>query len=76
MFLILRLQIWLDSAGNQPAKKKKTQQFLRDYTDIGGGNSYKQIIFDYKKHKTENMFINHLYYRLQRIRLEKIVIYL
>lgn len=37
MFLILRLQIWLDSAGNQPAKKKKTQQFLRDYTDIGGG---------------------------------------
>lgn len=77
MFLILRLQIWLDSAGNQPAKKK-TQQFLRDYTDIGGGgvNGYKQIIFDYKKHKTENMFINHLYYRLQRIRLENIVIYL
>lgn len=44
--------------GKSTCKKKKTQQFLRDYTDIGGGvNGYKQIIFDYKKQKTCSLTI-------------------
>lgn len=65
MLLILQLQIWQDSGGNQPAKKN---QDLRDYTDWGEKRSCKLLLFI----ETENnTFINHLYYRLQRIKIRK-----
>lgn len=49
VLLILQLQIWQDSGGNQPAKKRAISE---DCIDRGERSSYsKQIILVYKTRK-------------------------
>lgn len=51
MLLILRLPIWQDSGGNQPAKR---EQDLRDYILWGRGMLEANYFYLLKKKKTKN----------------------